>query len=190
MALLALLSHDAIAQSSSGRAAIHPVATTQAMQSWLRRVPPTRMFPNTLHQELSAQSGVFAIEVSSAPGCVPCADVWSKLGHFRARYRWPVRVIGQQEAMLRSGRLGLPWVGHPIVWVRPINDPRRAVPVAVGTDHYPNLLRNIYLAGKMHTGVRPAVAVRMMSRFTGIVGAPSRTAPSRTAAARRPARSN
>jgi hypothetical protein len=43
------------------------------------------------------------------------------------------------------------------------------VPVAIGTDHSVNLARNTYLAAKMLTGVRVAVGVRAMSKFTGIV---------------------
>jgi len=76
--------------------------------------------------------------------------------------------------MIRSGRLGLPWAGHPVAWVRPVTDPSRAIPIAVGTDHTPNLARNLYLAAKMLTGVRPAVGVRAMAKFTGIVGAAPR----------------
>src|SRR3546814_8262592 len=72
--------------------------------------------------------------------------------------------------MLRSGRLGLPWIGHPVAWVRPMNDTNRIIPIAVGTDHAPNLARNLYLAAKMLTGVRPAVGVRALSKFTGLVG--------------------
>src|SRR3546814_17747995 len=78
---------------------------------------------------------------------------------------WQVRTIGSQEAMIRSGRLGLPWVGHPVAWVRPIADDMRFVPVAIGTDHAPNLARNLYLAAKMLTGVRPAVGVRAMYKL-------------------------
>lgn len=78
--------------------------------------------------------------------------------------------------MLRSGRLGLPWVGHPVAWVRPISDPNRIIPIAIGTDHVPNLARNIYLAAKMLTGVRAAVGVRALSKFTGIVGTAPRPA--------------
>ena len=73
--------------------------------------------------------------------------------------------------MIRSGRLGLPWVGHPVAWVRPLADPNRIIPVAIGTDHSANINRNLYLAAKMQTGVRVAVGVRAMSKFTGIVGA-------------------
>src|SRR3546814_2211558 len=69
-----------------------------------------------------------------------------------------------------SGRLGLPWVGHPVAWVRATNDPNRVIPIAIGTDHSVNLARNIYLAFKMMTGVRPDVGVRAMAKFTGIVG--------------------
>lgn len=60
--------------------------------------------------------------------------------------------------------------------MRPISDPNRTVPIAIGTDLEPNLTRNIYLAAKMMTGVRPAVAVRAMSKFTGIVGVSPRAA--------------
>ncbi|MCY1187194.1 hypothetical protein D9M73_281460 [compost metagenome] len=68
----------------------------------------------------------------------------------------------------------MPWVGHPVAWARPVGDDTRVVPVAIGTDHSPNLARNLYLAAKMLTGVRPAVGVRAMSKFTGIVGLPPR----------------
>lgn len=81
--------------------------------------------------------------------------------------------------MLRSGRLGLPWVGHPVAWVRPVSDPHRIVPIAIGTDLAPNLARNLYLAAKMLTGVKPAVGVRGMAKFTGIVGVPARPSPNR-----------
>ncbi|MBL0915346.1 MAG: hypothetical protein IBJ13_07470, partial [Sphingopyxis sp.] len=62
----------------------------------------------------------------------------------------------------------------PGAWVRPRSDTGRLIPVAIGTDHAPNLARNLYLAAKMLGGVRPAVGVRALSKFTGIVGA---TAP-------------
>lgn len=73
--------------------------------------------------------------------------------------------------MVRSGRFGLPWVGHPVAWVRPEGNEARMVPIAIGTDREGNIARNIYLAAKMLTGVRPAVGVRGMAKFTGIVGA-------------------
>ncbi|MFX8558134.1 hypothetical protein ABTM03_18840, partial [Acinetobacter baumannii] len=91
---------------------------------------------------------------STAPGCVPCADLWGKLAGLRRQYGWQVRTISSEDALLRSGRLGLPWVGHPVAWVRPIDDPNRTIPIAIGTDHAPNLARNAYLAAKMLTGVR------------------------------------
>jgi len=81
--------------------------------------------------------------------------------------------------MLRSGRLGLPWVGHPVAWVRPVSDTNRIIPIAIGTDHAPNLARNLYLAGKMLTGVKPAVGVRGMAKFTGIMGTPTPRASGR-----------
>jgi hypothetical protein len=54
-----------------------------------------------------------------------------------------------------------------------MTDEARIVPVAIGTDHAPNLARNLYLAAKMLSGVRPEVGVRAMSKFTGIVGLPA-----------------
>jgi hypothetical protein len=155
---LAPLANAAASQDHAARAAIHPVATSVQLEAWLARVPVTREWPPD-----------FA-EMSTAPGCLPCADLWTRLGELGRRYGWQVRTIASQEAMTRSGRLGLPWVGHPVAWVRPIAETRRMVPVAIGTDHGPNLARNLYLAAKMLTGVRPAVGVRGMARFTGIVG--------------------
>ena len=59
-----------------------------------------------------------------------------------------------------------------MAWARSLSDAQRLVPVAIGTDHEPNLARNIYLAAKMLEGVRPGVGVRAMSKFSGIVGLP------------------
>jgi len=154
------------------RAAIHPVSNADGMATWLHRVPVTRDFPPDFADTLKGDAPAFIVETSTAPGCLPCADMWAKLGMFRTRYGWKVATIPTQEAMLRSGRLGLPWVGHPVVWVRPVADPDRLVPVAIGTDLLPNLARNIYLASKMLTGVRAQVGVRAMAKFTGIVGEP------------------
>ena len=60
-----------------------------------------------------------------------------------------------------------------------MSDANRIIPVAIGTDHGPNLARNLYLAAKMLTGVKPAVGVRGMSKFTGIVGVPTRPSSNR-----------
>lgn len=160
-----------ITREQAARAAIHPVADPASMRQWLARVPVTRDFPPDLAETLRGEASLFVIEMTTAPGCVPCADLWSRLAALRARYGWQLRTISGQEALVRSGRLGLPWVGHPVAWVRPVADPGRVVPIAVGTDREANLTRNLYLAAKMLTGVRPAVAVRAMSKFTGIVGA-------------------
>lgn len=160
-----------VARDQAMRAAVHPVADAGRMRQWLARVPVTKDFPPDLAETLSGQASLYVVEMTTAPGCVPCADLWSQLHRLRARYGWQVHTISGQEALIRSGRLGLPWVGHPVAWVRPLADPQRVIPIAVGTDHGANLARNLYLAAKMLTGVRPAVAVRAMSKFTGIVGA-------------------
>jgi hypothetical protein len=152
------------------RAAVHPVASVRAMQDWLARVPLTRDFPPDFAATLEGQSSLFVVEMTTAPGCIPCADLWGKLGRFASRYRWQVRTISGDEALLRSGRLDLPWIGHPVAWVRPLADPDRIIPIAIGTDQEVNVARNAYLAAKMLTGVRPDVGLRAMSKFTGIVG--------------------
>lgn len=162
-----------ITRAQAVRAAIHPVGDKATMQAWLARVPVTQDFPSDFAATLSGQGSAFVIEMSTAPACVPCGDLWSKIVTLGRRYGWQVRTISSDEAMLRSGRLGLPWVGHPVVWARAIADDNRMVPVAIGTDHTPNLSRNLYLGVKMLTGVRPAVGVRALSKFTGIVGVPA-----------------
>ncbi|AOH85676.1 hypothetical protein AWL63_18765 [Sphingomonas panacis] len=163
-------SAQTVSREQAMRAAIHPVATEADMRAWLARVPVTHEWPPDFADTLKGPAPAFVIEMSTAPGCLPCADLWGKLGALGRSYGWQVRTIGSQEAMVRSGRLGLPWVGHPVGWVRPLADANRIVPIAIGTDQAPNLARNLYLAAKMLTGVRPAVGVRGMSKFTGIVG--------------------
>ena len=153
----------------AARAAIHPVATQAEMQGWLKRVPQTRDYPPDFDATLKGQGTAFVIEMSTTPGCVPCGDLWSRLLALKSRYGLTVRTIGEPEAMLRSGRLGLPWIGHPILWLRPVSDSGRTLPMAIGTDHAVNIARNLYLGIKMQTGVRPAVGVRGMAKFTGIV---------------------
>lgn len=162
---------DATRQAAM-RAAIHPVSDKAVMQAWLSRVPVTRDFPDDLAATLRAQDGAWVVEMSTAPDCLPCGDLWARLGSLSRTYGWPVRTIGAQEAMVRSGKLGLPWVGHPVAWARSVTDPDRYIPIAIGTDHDANVARNLYLAAKMLSGVRPAVGVRAMSKFTGIVGMP------------------
>lgn len=147
------------------------------MHTWLARVPRTRDFPSDFAETLRSHSSAYVIEMSTAPDCLPCADLWQRLAELGHTYRWQVRTIPAQEALVRSGRLGLPWVGHPVAWVRPTHDPNRTIPIAVGTDLAPNLARNVYLSIKMLTGVRPAVGVRAMSKFTGIVAPLVRRAP-------------
>ncbi|MBS51121.1 MULTISPECIES: hypothetical protein [Sphingobium] len=160
----------------AARAAIHPVATQAEMQGWLKRVPQTRDYPPDFDATLKGQGTAFVIEMSTTPGCVPCGDLWSRLLALKSRYGLTVRTIGEPEAMLRSGRLGLPWIGHPILWLRPVSDSGRTLPMAIGTDHAVNIARNLYLGIKMQTGVRPAVGVRAMAKFTGIVGLPAQSA--------------
>lgn len=166
-----------VTREDAMRAAIHPVASAADMNAWLARVPVTRDFPPDFTATLRGQAPAFLIEMSTAPGCVPCADMWNKLSGLRRQYGWQIRTIGSEEAMIRSGRLALPWVGHPVAWVRPVGDPNRIIPIAIGADHAPNLARNIYLAAKMLTGVRADVGVRALSKFTGIVGMTPRPAP-------------
>ncbi|PJG49634.1 hypothetical protein CAF53_02205 [Sphingobium sp. LB126] len=165
------LSAQTVTRAAAARAAIHPVASGADTRAWLARVPVTHDFPPDFDETLRGQATLFSLEMSTEPGCAPCADLWNKLLAFRMRYGWQVRTISGNDAMMRSGRLGLPWVGNPVVWVRPNADPNRMVPVAIGTDHTVNIARNAYLAAKMLTGVRVAVAVRGMSKFTGIMGA-------------------
>jgi len=161
-----------VTREQAMRAAIHPVGDARTMQAWLSRVPVTRSFPDDFAATLKGHGPAFVVEMSTTEGCVACGDLWTKLSALGRQYGWRVRVISGQEAMIRSGRLGLPWVGHPVAWARPLADDQRIVPIAIGTDHAPNLTRNIYLAAKMLTGVRPDVGVRAMAKFTGIVGQP------------------
>ncbi|OAN58947.1 hypothetical protein [Sphingobium sp. TCM1] len=181
ISLLGLLPLSAHAQEqrrapdrvAAARAAIHPVSSDREMQGWLARVPRTVDYPPDFEAALKGQGSAFVIEMSTAPGCLPCGDLWTKLLALKTRYGLAVRPIGREEAMLRSGRLGLPWIGHPVAWLRPVSDEVRILPIAIGTDHSANLARNIYLGLKMQTGVRAAVGVRAMAKFTGIVGAPA-----------------
>lgn len=161
------------------RAAIHPVSTAADMRLWLSRVPVTRDFPTDFETMLRGQASLYVIEISTAPGCLPCGDLWTKLLAFRGRYRWQIRTLGAEEATLRSGLLGLPWVGNPVAWVRPLADPGRMVPIAIGTDHGANIARNAWLAARMLAGARAAVGVRAMSKFTGIVGVRAPASPNR-----------
>lgn len=176
LAAVWLVTTSAVAQTVTReqpmRAAIHPVGDAALMREWLSRVPVTRDFPDDFAATLRGQGPAFVIEMTTTPDCMPCGDLWAKLSTLSRHYGWRLQTISGQEAMIRSGRLGLPWVGHPVAWARPVADPNRVVPIAIGTDHAPNLARNLYLAAKMLTGVRVAVGVRAMSKFTGIVGMP------------------
>ena len=169
-AIASPLRAQTVTREQAMRAAIHPVTSEAAMRDWLARVPVTRDWPPDFGPTLTGSAPALLVEMSTASGCLPCADLWSKLNALGRRYGWQVRVISSQDAMTRSGRLGLPWVGHPVAWVRPKSDSNRTIPVAIGTDHAPNLARNLYLAAKMLGGVRVDVGVRGLSKFTGIVG--------------------
>ena len=171
----ALAANAANSSATARRAAIHPVADARALQWRLSYVPVTKDFPPDFLDTLRGGAPAFLVEMTTATGCLPCNDLWRKLGQLNRQYGVPIGVVSRQEAMVRSGRLALPWVGHPVLWVRSVNDPTRMIPVAIGTDHPVNLARNVYLAFKMLTGVRPDVGVRAMSRFTGIVGATDRS---------------
>jgi len=183
LASLMLLPASVLAQQAdrdvARQAAIHPVSTAADMRLWLSRVPMTRDFPPDFETMLRGQASLYVIEISTAPGCLPCGDLWTKLLAFRGRYGWQVRTLRQDEAALRSGRLGLPWVGHPVAWVRPLADPGRMVPIASGTDQGAKIARNAWLAARMLTGARAAVGVRAMSKFTGIVGVRAPASPNR-----------
>lgn len=161
---------DSTQLNAARRAAIHPVGDLGTMRAWLSRVPQTRDFPPDFGATLQSEAPAFVIEMTTSPGCIPCGDLWTKLQMLRRQYGLHVELLTREEAMVRSGRLGLPWVGDPVAWVRATKDPNRVIPVAIGTDHSVNLARNIYLAFKMMTGVRAQVGVRAMAKFTGIVG--------------------
>ena len=68
-----------ITRDEAVRAAIHPVANVADMNAWLVRVPVTRDFPPDFAATLRGQAPAFLIEMSTAPGCIPCADMWNKL---------------------------------------------------------------------------------------------------------------
>ena len=72
------------------RAAIHPVATNADMQRWLSRVPVTKEFPPDFAATLGGEASLFIIEMTTAPGCLPCADLWAKLAQYSRHYHWAV----------------------------------------------------------------------------------------------------
>ena len=46
----------------------------------------------------------------------------------RSRYGFRTSVLAREEALVRSGRLGLPWIGHPVIWFRAVEDPESSMP--------------------------------------------------------------
>jgi hypothetical protein len=69
-------------------------------------------------------------------------------------------------------------VGNPVAWVRPVADPNRMVPIAIGTDHGVNIAQRLSCRPDADRCPR-AVGVRAMSKFTGIVGGGRRPPPAR-----------
>jgi hypothetical protein len=63
------------------------------------RVPMTRDFPDDFNTTLRGHAAL-VIEMTTAPGCVPCGDLWTKLTVLSTRYGWQVRTIsvGQPSA--------------------------------------------------------------------------------------------
>ena len=45
---------------------------------------------------IGGAGGAFIVEMSTAPGCIPCADLWARLGTLGQRYGWKVRTIGRK----------------------------------------------------------------------------------------------
>lgn len=62
-----------VTREQAARSAIHPVASSGALRAWLARVPVTREFPPDFAETLRGQAPLFALEMSTSPGCVPCA---------------------------------------------------------------------------------------------------------------------
>ena len=56
------------------RAAIHPVATSAAMQTWLARVPVTRDFPADFAATLAQQAPLYVIEMTTNPCSRRCRE--------------------------------------------------------------------------------------------------------------------
>jgi hypothetical protein len=149
------------------RAAIHPVSTLPEARAWLARVPVTRLSARLRGR--AARAGITLRDRDEhGIGCIACADLWESCSRYERTMAGRFGRLALRRPCCAPGDLGF-WVGNPVAWVRPIADPNRMVPVAIGTDHSVNLARNTYLAAKMLTGVRVAVGVRAMSKFTGIV---------------------
>src|SRR3546814_14917079 len=88
--------------------------SSDVCSSDLSRVPLTRDFPPDFSATLKGDAPAFVVEMTTSPQCAPCADLWAKLQILRRQYGVNVAVLSREEAIVRSGRLGLPWVGHPV----------------------------------------------------------------------------
>ena len=62
-------------RTQAARAAIPPVSSASEMQSWLTRVPRTVDYPPDFEAVLKGHGSAFVIEMSTAPGCLPCGDL-------------------------------------------------------------------------------------------------------------------
>jgi len=105
-------------RARAARAAIHPVSSASEMQSWLARVPRTVDYPPDFEAALKGQGSAFVIEMSTAPGCVPCGDLWEKLLRLKVRYGLMVRPLGRDEAAALLAELlkGVGEVAAPEAW--------------------------------------------------------------------------
>src|SRR3546814_17049027 len=97
-----------VSREDAARAAIHPVGTTAAMNHWLSRVPVTRAFPPDFTEALRGRSSALVVEMSTAPGRVPCADLWPTHGRLGRLYGWPVRAHSAHAANQPTGPSGWP----------------------------------------------------------------------------------
>ena len=94
LAVSAIGDAQQISREAAMRAAVHPVSNVADLRLWLSRVPVTRDFPPDFQTMLRSQASLYVIEISTAPGCLPCGDLWAKLQAFRAQYGWQTQFEG------------------------------------------------------------------------------------------------